>query len=216
LFFQFTHGDDSLQVAVRLLPFILIGVCTTMVKGALMPKFGYYMPWYALSGASSLIGGSLMYTVKADTSSGVIYGYSIPIEIGAGASLQVGYSVAAAIVKAVEVPSAIGFINMAQLGGTTIALTIAGQVFQSYAFKNVKAALEGFNFTDADIHSAIAGTQSTLLGNLSDEVRENVLQAIVDVIERCYILIIVGGAVTLIAAAFMKREKLFLEMTAGG
>lgn len=90
------------------------------------------------------------------------------------------------------------------------------QVFQPYAFKNVKAALERFNFTDADIHSAIADTQSTLLRNLSDEVRANVLQAIVDAIQICYILIIFGGAVTLIAAAFMKGEKLFLEMTAGG
>ena len=174
------------------------------------------MPWYVVSGVASLIGGSLMYTVNSTTSSGVIYGYSIPIAIGAGASLQVGYSVAAAIVKPLEVPSAIGFINMAQLGGTTIALTIAGQVFQSYAFKNVKAALEGFNFSDADIHGAIAGTQSSLLGSLSEEVRANVLKGVVDAIQRCYILIIAGGAVSLIAAAFMKREKLFLEMTAGG
>ncbi|KAE9368101.1 MFS general substrate transporter [Stipitochalara longipes BDJ] len=216
LFFQFTHGDDSLQAAVRLLPFILIGVFTTMVNGALMPKFGYYMPWYILSGVSSLIGGALMFTVDAKTSSGMIYGYSIPIAIGAGASLQVGYSVAAAIVKPLEVPSAIGFINMAQLGGTTIALTIAGQVFQSYAFKNVKAALDGLDFINADIHGAISGTQSALLKNLSADVQGNVLQAIVSSIQRCYILIIVSGAVTLVAACFMKREKLFLEMTAGG
>lgn len=60
---------------------------------------------------------------------------------------------------------------MAQLGGTTIALTIAGQVFQSFAFKNVKTTLSGLGFTDQNIHAAIAGVQSDLLANVSLEVR---------------------------------------------
>jgi len=63
------------------------------------------------------------------------------VAIGAGSELQAAYSVAAAKVKPKYGPAAIGFINIAQLGGTPIALTIAGQVFQSFAFMNVKSAI---------------------------------------------------------------------------
>lgn len=79
-----------------------------------------------------------MCTVDANIISDIICGYSIPIAISAGASLQVGHSVVAAIFKLAEVPFAIEFINMAQLGGTTVAVTIARQVFQLHAFKNAK------------------------------------------------------------------------------
>jgi hypothetical protein len=40
LYFQFTHGDSSLKAAVRLLPFILIGIFSTMLSGGLMSRFG--------------------------------------------------------------------------------------------------------------------------------------------------------------------------------
>jgi hypothetical protein len=60
LYFQFTNGDTALRAAVRLLPFILIGIFSIILNGSLMSKFGYYMPWYLLSGVTSVIGGALM------------------------------------------------------------------------------------------------------------------------------------------------------------
>jgi hypothetical protein len=73
---------------------------------------------------------------------------------------------------------------MAQLGGTTIVLTTAGQVFQSYSFRNVKSALQGLGFSDEDVHAAIAGVQSDLLANVSPEVREHVLDGIVKAVDK--------------------------------
>ncbi len=156
-----------------------------------------------------------MYTVSATTSPGTVYGYSIPIAVGAGASLQIAYSVAAAKVEQAKVSAAIRFINMVQLGGTTIALTIAGQIFQSYAFRNVKAALSGLDFTDAQVRAAIAGTQNSLLQGVEDQVRVRVLEGIVNAVNKSYLLVIVGGAVTLVYAVFMSKEKLFLKVPAG-
>lgn len=216
LFFQFTHGDSSLHAAVRLLPFIFIGVGSTMFSGALMSKFGYYMPLYVLSGVTSIIGGALMNTVKASTSTTSVYGYSILCAIGAGSALQAAYSVATAKVEPMHVPAVIGFINMAQLGGTTIALTIAGQIFQSFSFKNVKSALQGLDFSDEEVHAAIAGVQSNLLANVPPEVRVHVLEGIVKAVDKVYLLVVAGGALTLVCSVFLKREKLFLAGSSGG
>lgn len=44
LFFQFTRGDGALDAGVRLLPLIIVLVVTISINGALMAKFGYFMP----------------------------------------------------------------------------------------------------------------------------------------------------------------------------
>ena len=214
IYFQFTRGDEPVKAAVRLLPFITVGVFTTMTSGGILPKSGFYMPWYVLSGVVGTTGGALMYTVGTGTSAGALYGYSILVAIGAGGSLQLGYTIAQAVLPIAKHASAIRFINMSQLGGTTIALTIAGRVFQSYAFMNVKHALAGLGFTDKQVVAAVAGAQGTLFDSLTPEVKEAVLQSLVGAIAKAYILVIVGGATTLICSFLMKREKLF-QNTAG-
>jgi MFS family permease len=60
LLFQFTKGDGPLQGGVRILPFIGSLVVLALVNAALMPKLGYYMPWYVVGNAFVLIGSALM------------------------------------------------------------------------------------------------------------------------------------------------------------
>ena len=137
-----------------------------MFTGAMMSKFGYYMPFYVVSGVTSIVGGAFVYTANPNTSTASLYSYSILCAINAGSVLQAAHSVACAKVKPKHVPAALGFMNIAQLGGTTIALTIARQVFQSFSSSNVKNALQGLGFSDAEVHAAIAGVQSDLFANV--------------------------------------------------
>lgn len=60
IYFQFSRGDDALESAVRLLPYIMVLSATILVNGFLMSKLGYYMPWYAIGSALALIGSVLM------------------------------------------------------------------------------------------------------------------------------------------------------------
>ena len=62
LLFQFTRGDSPLMAGVRLLPFIGTIVFFALLNGSLMPKLGYYQPWYLWGNALILIGSSLMST----------------------------------------------------------------------------------------------------------------------------------------------------------
>lgn len=54
-----------------------------------------------------------------------------------------------------------------------------------------------------------------MLSQISDEVRVKVIAAIADTISRTYAVIIVAGTVNIVAAILMKRERLYLEITAG-
>ncbi|KAE9375951.1 MFS general substrate transporter [Stipitochalara longipes BDJ] len=214
LYFQFARADSATTAAVKLLPFILVNVFFVMSNGVGMPKWGYYMPWYVVCGTFTLTGGALMYTVDSKANISSIYGYTTLIAIGCGCAQQAAYSIAPAKVEPHRVPDAIGFINVAQNGAVVVALTISGTVFQDLAIRNLKAIF-GNILSEAEIQAAIAGTQSSVLENLSPELRAQAVEAIVSAIDNVYILVITAGALCLICSIFLKREILFMEVVAG-
>ena len=89
-------------------------------------------------------------------------------------------------------------------------------MFQNTAFGNLSKVLSGLGFSDADIRSAIAGSQSTLFERVSQQVRDKAVEGIVMAIGNTYVLIIAGSALALVTSVLFKREKLFMEMSAGG
>ncbi|MCJ1419594.1 hypothetical protein MMC32_005949 [Xylographa parallela] len=172
------------------------------------------MPFYVVSGVFMIIGGSLMYTITESSPSGHIYGYSVLIAFGTGLTLQIGYSISTVKVAAHDITNAISLQNVSQIGSIVIALVISGQVFQSGAYQNLHAVLGGQGFTDAEIHAAIAGTQSAIFNSIKPELRQLCVDAITSAMSKVYILVITAGAVTLVSSVFMKREKLLVPISA--
>lgn len=62
LYFQFARGDDAMQAAVRLLPFVLALVFASLCNGFFMPRVGYHKPWFVGGSALYLVGCALMCT----------------------------------------------------------------------------------------------------------------------------------------------------------
>jgi hypothetical protein len=202
---------------VRLLPFIVIVVFFIMMTGAILPVWGRYQPFYIIGGAFIVVGSALMHIVSGTTAIGAIYTFEVLTAIGVGVSFQNGYSIAAAKVKPAEVPAAIGFINVAQIGTLAITLSIAGSIYQNEGFAALKDALAEYHFSEMELRAALGGAQSEILQIGGDpKARSLALAAIVDTISKIWIMPIVAGAVTLVSGIFMRREKLQLEMTAGG
>lgn len=210
LYFQFVHQDDALKAAVRLLPFVIVIIFFIMLNGALLPSTGYYYPWYVASGVFMTIGGALMYTIKVDSSTSTVYGYTVLVAAGSGLVAQSGYVIAQAKVPPQQVSAAISFMNVAQIGTIVLALTIAGAIFQNEAINNLTNALHAFNYTPDEIKSAVAGTQSIIFAEGSPEVKQLALNALINAMDDVFILIAVGGAVTILAGFAMKKEKVDL------
>lgn len=208
LFFQFTRGDGALDAGVRLLPLIIVLVVTISINGALMAKFGYYMPWYLCGGLLCVAGGALMYTVTQDTSQSRVYGYTVVIGVGVGMWIQASFSVAQAIVDPKNVPAAIGFITLAQFLGNTTALAIANAVFLNEAEARVQQLLP--DLTVSEIQAAITGVTSGFAQRLGPEVRVEVMNVIVASIGKTYILVMTSGTLVAVLSLAMKREKLFI------
>lgn len=60
LIFQFTRGDSPLLAGVRILPLICMIVFGCLFNGVVMPKLGYYMPWFVVGNALLVTGSALM------------------------------------------------------------------------------------------------------------------------------------------------------------
>lgn len=212
VFFQFTRGDSALDAGVRLLPYIGLMIFAVVLNGAVLSKFGLYMPWYTAGGIFVLVGGALMNTIDTTTSVAQVYGYSILVGFGDGLFAQASFSVAQAINDPSMAASAIGFITCAQVTGVTIALAIANSIFLNGSQDRIAAILP--DAPRSTIESAIAGSGGQFVKTLPLEVQRKVLEALVEAQSETYVLVIVAGALVLVLSAFMKREKLFIA--AGG
>ena len=205
LFFQFARNDSAVEAGVRLLPLVCLLVVSVILNGALMSKYGYYMPWYLAGGCIALIGNALMYTVNLGTSISNIYGYSVLIGIGGGMYAQAGFAIAQVKVHPYEIPSAIGFMSLAQIGGATIALAIANSVFLNQATNGILLIMP--QEPRSVVQGAISGAGSTFFQTLDPSVKTAVLGVVTQAISQTYILGMTGAALSVVLACFMSREK---------
>jgi hypothetical protein len=193
---------------VRILPYIGVMVFACIVNGAVLSKYGLYMPWYLVGGVLFIIGSALMFTVDLDSSAAKVYGYTIIIGLGVGSFCQASFAVAQGSVQAADIPSAVGFITCGQITGVTISIAIANSVFLNEAERGIAALLPSVPLDQ--IQAAIAGVGSQLVQTLPQEVRVLVLRAIVAAISKTYIVCITGGSVAVVLSIFLKRERLFV------
>ena len=209
LFFSFVHGDTALQSGVRLLPFIFLMVSATIANGIIMGKTGWYMPWFLGGGLLIIAGSALFNTIDINTTTSAQYGYSVLIAIGAGSISQAPLSIAQAKVPPSDMVTATQFVGFGQIGGITLALTIANSIFINRSIIGIGKVLP--NATQSDVISAVSGTGGAFFASLDPMSRENVLKAIVAAMSDTYAMVIAAGALTTVLSLFMKRERLFID-----
>lgn len=148
-----------------------------------------------------------MFLISAATPSGNIYGFEVLIGTGCGLSLWAAYSIALVKSPGAKATSALGFINVAQLGGGALALAIAGTVFQNVGFDNLQSALSGSGYSSSEIRAALAGGYSAIISDSTPEVRGIASDAIGNTIANTYGISIAGAATVLVAGLLMQWEE---------
>jgi hypothetical protein len=216
LFFQFTKGDSALHAAVRMLSFICIFIFFVMGAGASLPIVGRYNLYYLAGGSLILTGTSLLFTINTTTSSGRIYGSEILVAAGTGLVWQNAYTVAVSKVSPKDVPKALGFINLAQLGTVSISLAIAGSLFQNLGFRELKRAFVGYPYPDDYLRSALTGRISPVFSSADEKVIRIAILAVAETIRKVFAPAIAGGALLIVSSLLMRFEKLKLGRAAAG
>lgn len=214
LFFAFTRGDSALDAAVRLLPFVIFLIVSTMAAGATLPMVGRYAPYYTIGGALALAGSALMFTVRADTSTARLYGFSILIGAGTGFTFQNAYAVMATKVGDNDKAAAIGFLNVAQVGTIALALSIAACLFENLGFNFLRDALASQGVPEPFFRLALAGTDSSVFSAFGPQVTADIVSTVAFTIARIFGMGIAAGALMLVVSLLMRQEKINLSAPA--
>ncbi|KAM3083610.1 hypothetical protein ACMFMG_004255 [Clarireedia jacksonii] len=205
-FIPFVQDDQALDAGIRLLPSIVLMIFGSIMTGTLLSKSFWFMP-LALTGSTLVVIGSsfMCALVEVDTKAAAIYGYSILMALGVGLFTQGPISVVQALFPADRVADATAFIGFGQVAGIAIMLAVANAIFLNTAMKKIEVLLPDTPLKD--VQAAISGTGSKLFNTMSGDLKNAVLQAIVDSINTVYILVIVAGALAFVLCPFLKRQK---------
>ncbi|PKS06149.1 hypothetical protein jhhlp_007466 [Lomentospora prolificans] len=209
LLFQFTKADGPLQGGVRILPLICSLVFFALLNAFLMPKLGYYMPWYIAGNLAIVIGSALMSTIDPGTSSPKIYGYTVLIGVGIGCFQSAGVAVVSAIAPPSEVNHAVSIMTIAQVSGILAALSITGAIFQNLVLKKVSSVLPDYPLDD--IVHLTTGTGSSLFQALSSELKAAVIFQVTDSIRQVFIYILAVSSLGLVLSFLLSRKRLYLS-----
>ena len=212
LYFQFVQHDSALTAGIRLLPYIVPLVVFTMLNGVFMGKLGYYMPWFLVGGVLMLVSNVMLYTITLDTNTGFVFGAEVLGGIGTGLFVNAPFSVSQWLVSPKEIPSAVGFIMCARVGGIALALAMANSIFLNLAENSISHILP--MASKAEVQSAISGVGSSLIDNLDANTRQEILEAIINALRKGFTLGIAAGALSIALAVFMDRDKIVLKAPA--
>ena len=192
---------------MRILPFVCVMVVVSLINGAIMPKLGYYAPWYLVGSVFALVGSALLYTITANTSNATIYGFTVLIGVGIGLFTIAGFAIGPVVVPPHDANNAIGFLAFAQVVGSTLGLSIAGCLYQNYGVLRVAPILP--QLSPADITSVIAGTSNPVFQSLGEAVRIQVVEALIGVMSTSWAVLIAQSAFCVILAPFLRVRSPF-------
>ena len=206
LYFQFVQSDQALRAGVRLLPYIIPLVFASLINGAFMEKFKYYLPWFLIGGLLIVASDSMLFFISLTSSTAYIYAALVLGGLGTGFFVSAPFAIAQWLVPPEEIALAVGFITCAQVAGITISLGVANAVFLNLAENAITHLLPGV--ARADVQAAVTGVGGAFLRTLDPEMQQRVLQAIVTAIQRVFILGIVAGALAVVLSLGMSRAAI--------
>nr|AGN71625.1 putative HC-toxin efflux carrier TOXA [Monascus pilosus] len=125
IYFQAIRGVNAMLSGVYILPSILSQSALAIISGALVGRFGYYLPWSLAGGMVSSVGNGLLTTFTPSTSVGKWIGYQILLGAGRGAGLQMPIIAAQNNLPPPLIPVAMALIMFCQ--------SFFGSTFLSYA-----------------------------------------------------------------------------------
>ncbi|EHA24579.1 hypothetical protein ASPNIDRAFT_210119, partial [Aspergillus niger ATCC 1015] len=206
LFFQFVLHDSSMRSAVYTLPFVASVVVSAGISGGLLVKFPWYKCWFIWASVLLLISNGLLSSIHTHTSRATICGYTIIQGFGVGPVIQLGYTVGQLKRPQAARKDVTAFFSCAQMGGLALSLGIATSVLVNHATEEISHILP--NVPLSEIRGAIDGVGSSVFATLTEQVRDQVTNAVTQSVASVFYLNLFGAALGFLIALPLKFDKL--------
>ncbi|EXK24363.1 hypothetical protein FOMG_18900 [Fusarium oxysporum f. sp. melonis 26406] len=159
LFYAFSKGLSALQQTVRLLPFVLPFIVTVVIIAACLPRVKHYGLIYLAGGAITLGSATALATTLApNVSESKVMGFTALVGVGLGLHFQHSNAISNRIHKDLrDRIEGAALLNMSLMGGISMALIIAGAVYENRGMSLLKSALGPFDYDEGGLREALAG-----------------------------------------------------------
>ncbi|RBA11767.1 hypothetical protein FPRO05_14249 [Fusarium proliferatum] len=161
LFYAFSKGLGALQQTVRLLPFIVPFIAIVIITAACLPRVDHYGLIYLTGGAITLGSAiALATTLAPDASESRLMGVTALVGVGLGLHFQHSNVISNRIHKDIrDRVEGAALLNMSLMGGISMALIIAGAVYENRGMSLLKSALgsSARHYDEGDLREALAG-----------------------------------------------------------
>ncbi|OBS16363.1 hypothetical protein FPOA_12961 [Fusarium poae] len=167
LFYSFSKGLGALQQTVRLLPFILTFILTVVIIAASLPRMKQYGVIYLAGGVITLSSATaLATTISPGVPESKVMGLTALVAVGLGLHFQHSNAISNRINKDLrDRVECAALLNMSLMGGISMALIIAGAIYENRGMSLLKSALGSADYPEADLREALAGvSRGTLAG----------------------------------------------------
>lgn len=142
LYFQAVQGDNAIQAGIKLLPFLISVVISSILSGALITAYGYYNHVILIEIVILIAGAGLISTFGVDTPFSQWFGYQVLAGLGTGVLFQAGIIVVQNVLPLELISQATACVQFFQSLGGAIFVALAQAIFQNGLIKNMKRNTE--------------------------------------------------------------------------
>ena len=201
IWFQAIKGVNAVESGIMSLPLVLSLVVASILTGASVSNFGYYVPPMILSSIVMSIGAGLLTTLKIDTGSDKWIAYQFLAGFGLGMGMQQASVAAQTVLPAKDVPTGTSLMFFTQSLSGAIFISVAQNLFTSRLVDGL-SSFEGLN------PSLILTTGATDLRKVvPPELLEKILVPYNDALMAALHVSVVAGAVAIVGAAAMEWKS---------
>ncbi|KAI4232198.1 MAG: hypothetical protein LQ349_005153 [Xanthoria aureola] len=210
-YFQAVRGSSATSSGIRMIPLVLPQILAIMLVGAIVTKFGVYVPYIIVGQIICVIGAGVITRIDLGTSTALWATYFVIAGLGMGMGMQIPYTALQVVLSERDAPTgnAIAVFSN-QLGGV-----IAIPACQALLLNTLRTELPRKTLAvtpDIVINTGPANLQLLAAGN--DALLRILRQTYAAGLRRTYIFALAAGCVAVVCALGMEWKNLKVEAEA--
>lgn len=207
-FLQMSSGTSAAASGLLLLPMMVGLIGTSVLSGSMITKTGRYRIYPILGTIVTAAAMVAMTTLAADTPIWLICAYLFVFGAGLGLIMQVVVLVVQNAVPPAEIGTATSTNNYFREVGGALGVAVFGTIFTTRLTENLTHAFTSAGATAADAESATATLDPTVLNQLPDPVRDQVVAAYADALAPVFWYLLPFIGVAFLLSLFLKQIPL--------
>ncbi|MCJ1383293.1 hypothetical protein MMC17_006406 [Xylographa soralifera] len=208
IWFQAVKGQSALESGIMSLPLLIAYVVSSILAGALISKFGQYVPFMVLGSILLAVGAGLTTTFDSNTSYPTWIGFQALAGLGCGFGYDQPQIAAQTVVGLEDVATSIRIVTSFTTFGSAVFLSVGDNILKNRLFVNLRSSVP-----EVDPNVVLTAGATNLKNAFPTQDTQLVLQAYNAAIADIWYVAAALAGLSLLAALSMEWKSIIPETT---